>query len=165
MNNSNEYLARLVKQLRPNQKLEIDSAGSIKIVWKDDNGKKKSNKAGNLFLQVEEIIPLKGKLWANISTPAIKKWNKFGTKLPTRIEKDYNLTALLGIFELFEDSAKLGNHTENSYNYNTKEVKGIRVFYSHGVARFLEFKGIRINIIQGFPELKQQVFKSIEEVK
>lgn len=155
-----EILNQLIKTLLPEEKIEISATGTIKVVWRDSQQKKKSKNCGNLYEYANEIIPLKAKSWVVVHSDATGNYSEFGKPLPKRVNKDIELDFLLGVFLSFVDEKQNNEFftDNNTVKYTVKSCNGIKGFYNKsGKLRFLEYKGKRHYIPEIQPKLTTEI--------
>ncbi len=170
MKNSNDYILNLLKTISPDEKIEINSLGEIKVIHRDIEGKKKSKKMGNLFRNMEEspIVKFRTTSFVSINTPALKSYRDFGKKESSRIPKDYEIDVITGIFEMLLDTIPVipGNFTDSNHiKYETKKVGEYTGFYAYNRLYFILFEGKKYLIPNHPDKLETHTFKSIDEVK
>lgn len=156
-------IENLLKYLRPGQKIEIDSVGNVIISWRDNNQKRHTLKQGNYYEIVDEIVPLMGKSWVSINSPAIKSYHDFGKKLPKHDKTDSLVKALIGIFYTFvnQDELEKALSTDNcdhfkdsnGVTYKKFTVNGIVAYFNKsGNLRMIEFAGKKYYVSSKLPE-------------
>lgn len=165
--NTQQFL-NLRQSLKENQSLQIDWEGKVKILGPR---KKDFIFVGILESFDEAIVPLREKPWANVSTPGLKSFNKFGEPLPKydRIhspEYKIKIQIALGVFEGLK---ALGQKPKKStwidtiwkHSYNVEELGGIKVYLQNNIVRYVEFEGEKMIIPQLKPDLKEEKIVSI----
>lgn len=165
-----QHLNSVIKSCKPNEKLEINPiSGEIRIIWNNEQGKKKSKKAGNLFNNDNTILPLPGKIWVTpVSGNAFKSYAQFGKKLSSTNKKsEIGENTLFEFFISFVDKTQQPNYfvDNNQYKYTVYECGKLKGYYIGENLRYIEKNGVKIYRQQKSPKLNTQKFPNLESVK
>jgi hypothetical protein len=168
--NSTDYIQQLLKTISPEEKIEINILGEIKVIHRDITGKKKSKKMGNLFQNIDEspVVKFRTTSFVSINTVGFKHYREDRK----RIVKDYNSDLVIGIYETILEMGILpvipGNYTDNNHiKYTTKKVGDFIGYYAYDKLQFVDkiSNNRRYYHTENLPKLNTQKFKNLDEVK
>ena len=134
-------LNKIIKELKPHQKIEISFNGDIHITWRDNSGKKHSYKTDNLYTNIEPDFAINGASWVTVNSPALKSYRKFGDDSRERMELEFKY--IVSIFEFQCEIQKIKEYNQldnNSHTWQVKETTHYKGFYLNGKLAKLEDK-------------------------
>jgi hypothetical protein len=172
-----QQFVNLKQILKEGEILLLHHDGKIQIQFKNTFGKKCYRFMGILEFFDEIIIPIKSKLWATPPIPGKQKYYKFGEPLPKFDKREDEIKIKIKKWMLAFEALKSLDFTPKvsywvdtymKFTYYVEELNGIKIYFDSEeklTPRYIEFEGERLIIPQLKPELKNQIFKNIKDVK